>query len=149
MSTEESTRQEWMAALALAPAARLRSVWNSLPALPEYSVVRGPETGLVMIRARTGNSGGRFNLGEMTVTRCTVNVGQGVMGHAFIGGLSHEHARMAAVFDALLQLSDWSDTLRRRLVIPLQKERQAYLARRRDEVQPSRVDFFTLVRGDE
>lgn len=149
MSTEESTRQEWMAALALAPVARLRTVWNSLSELPRYSVVRGPETGLVMVRARTGNSGQRFNLGEMTVTRCTVNVGHGVMGHAFVSGLSHEHARLAALFDALLQLSDWSETLRSGLIAPLQRERQAHLARRRDEVQPSRVDFFTLVRGDE
>ena len=77
MSTEETTRQEWMSALALAPETRLREAWESLPAKPQYKIVRGPETGLVMIRARAGNSGERFNLGEMTVTRCTVNVDDG------------------------------------------------------------------------
>lgn len=149
MSTEETTRQQWMAALALAPETRLREAWESLPAQPRYTIVRGPETGLVMVRARAGNSGDRFNLGEMTVTRCTVNVGDEIMGHAFISGLSHEHARLAAVFDALLQLPDRGETLRRTLIGPLQQERQRRLARRRDEVQSSRVDFFTLVRGDE
>lgn len=149
MSTEETTRQEWMAALALAPEIRLREAWESLPAQPRFKIVRGPETGLVMVRGRAGNSGERFNLGEMTVTRCTVNVGDGIMGHAFITGLSHEHARLAAVFDALLQMPDRREVLRRTLIGPLQKERQRHLARRRDEVQPSRVDFFTLVRGDE
>jgi alpha-D-ribose 1-methylphosphonate 5-triphosphate synthase subunit PhnG len=149
MSTEETTRQEWMSALALAPETRLREAWASLSAKPQYKIVRGPETGLVMVRGRAGNSGERFNLGEMTVTRCTVNVGDGIMGHAFITGLSHEHARLAAVFDALLQLPERGDVLRRTLIGPLQKERQRHLARRRDEVQPSRVDFFTLVRGDE
>lgn len=149
MSTEQTTRQEWMAALALAPEAWLREAWNRLEAQPQYNVVRGPETGLVMVRARTGNSGERFNLGEMTVTRCTVNVSEGIMGHAFIGGLSHEHARLAAVFDALLQLPERGEDLRRTLISPLQQERQAYLTSRRDEVRPSRVDFFTLVRGEE
>jgi alpha-D-ribose 1-methylphosphonate 5-triphosphate synthase subunit PhnG len=149
MSTEETTRQEWMSALALAPETRLREAWESLSAKPQYKIVRGPETGLVMVRGRAGNSGERFNLGEMTVTRCTVNVGDGIMGHAFITGLSHEHARLAAVFDALLQLPERGDVLRRTLIGPLQKERQRHLARRRNEVQPSRVDFFTLVRGDE
>ena len=149
MSTEETTRQEWMAALALAPEGRLQQAWDSLPAQPCYKLVRGPETGLVMVRARTGNSGERFNLGEMSVTRCTVGLDQGVMGHAFIGGLCHEHARLAAVFDALLQLPEEGEELRRTLIRPLQEERQACLARRRKEVQPSRVDFFTLVRGEE
>ncbi|MDY0307599.1 MAG: phosphonate C-P lyase system protein PhnG [Desulfovibrionaceae bacterium] len=142
-------RQEWMAALALAPEARLREAWDGLAAQPQYKVVRGPETGLVMVRARTGNSGERFNLGEMTVTRCTVGLGEGILGHAFIGGLSHEHARLAAVFDALLQLPEKGEDLRRALIGSLQQERQTHLAGRRDEVRPSRVDFFTLARGDE
>lgn len=149
MSTEERTRQEWMAALALAPEARLREAWNGLDAQPQYKIVRGPEAGLVMVRARTGNTGERFNLGEMSVTRCTVTLDQGVMGHAFIGGLCHERARLAAVFDALLQLPERCEELRRTLIGPLQQERQTHLARRRDEVRPSRVDFFTLVRGEE
>ena len=149
MSTEETTRQEWMAALALAPEGRLRQAWDGLDTQPCYKLVRGPETGLVMVRARIGNSGERFNLGEMSVTRCTVALDQGVMGHAFIGGLCHERARLAAVFDALLQLPERGEELRRTLIGPLRQERQAHLARRREDVQPSRVDFFTLVRGEE
>ncbi len=149
MSTKQTTRQEWMAALALAPEASLREAWDSLPGQPRYKLVRGPETGLVMVRARTGNSGERFNLGEMTVTRCTVSLDQGVMGHAFIGGLCHEHARLAAVFDALLQLPEQGEELRHTLIGPLQRQRQDCLARRREDVQPSRVEFFTLVRGEE
>ena len=62
MSTTESRRREWMGALALAEGDRLRAAWEALAAAPEYSVMRGPETGLVMVRARAGNSGRRFNL---------------------------------------------------------------------------------------
>lgn len=149
MSTDHSERQDWMAALALTTAGRLRQAWDALAEQPRYSMVRGPETGLVMARARSGNTGERFNLGELTVTRCSVGLPDGTMGHAFIRGASPEHARLAGVFDALMQMPDRREELRRTLVVLLQEERKAHLARRREEVRPSRVDFFTLVRGDD
>lgn len=147
MSTIESRRQEWMGALALADGARLQEAWESLAAAPEYRVIRGPETGLIMVRARAGNSGRRFNLGEMTVTRCSVGLSDGTMGHAWIAGIRPEQARLAAIFDALLQIPGRTDELYDTLVRPLQKSRQERLARRAGEVRASKVDFFTLVRG--
>jgi alpha-D-ribose 1-methylphosphonate 5-triphosphate synthase subunit PhnG len=149
MSTKQTQRQEWMAALALADEGRLREAWDSMAARPDYQIVRGPETGLVMARARSGNVGERFNLGEMTVTRCSVSLADGIMGHAFIGGIKPGHACLAAVFDALMQLPERREGLRQELIEPLLRKRQEHLARRHDEVRPSRVDFFTLVRGDE
>jgi alpha-D-ribose 1-methylphosphonate 5-triphosphate synthase subunit PhnG len=149
MSTEQTQRQEWMAALALADEGRLRDAWDNMAERPDYQVVRGPETGLVMVRARSGNVGERFNLGEMTVTRCSVGLAGGVMGHAFIGGMKPGHACLAAVFDALMQLPERREELRRQLIEPLLRKRREYLIRRCDEVRPSRVDFFTLVRGEE
>ena len=149
MSTEQTQRQEWMAALALADEGRLRDAWDNMAERPDYQVVRGPETGLVMVRARSGNVGERFNLGEMTVTRCSVGLAGGVMGHAFIGGMKPDHACLAAIFDALMQLPERREELRRQLIEPLLRKRREYLIRRCDEVRPSRVDFFTLVRGDE
>lgn len=149
MSTTESRRREWMGALALADGATLREAWDALPARPEYRVVRGPETGLVMVRARAGNTGRRFNLGEMSVTRCSVGLEGGVMGHAWIAGIRPEHARLAALFDALLQLPERAGELRATLVEPLLLARREHLARRAGEVSPSKVDFFTLVRGED
>jgi len=149
MSTKQTQRQEWMAALALADEGRLRDAWDNMAERPDYQVVRGPETGLVMVRARSGNVGERFNLGEMTVTRCSVGLAGGVMGHAFIGGMKPGHACLAAVFDALMQLPERREELRRQLIEPLLRKRREYLIRRCDEVRPSRVDFFTLVRGEE
>ncbi len=148
MSTVQSARQEWMALLALADERRLRAVWDGLDERPEYRVVRGPETGLVMVRARAGNTGTRFNLGEMSVTRCTVALASGVIGHAWIAGTKAEHARLAALFDAMLQAQDTGDLLLA-VVEPLRQARSAHLVRRRAEVRPSRVDFFTLVRGED
>ena len=149
MSTKQTQRQEWMAALALADEGRLRDAWDNMAERPDYQVVRGPETGLVMVRARSGNVGERFNLGEMTVTRCSVGLAGGIMGHAFIGGMKPDHACLAAIFDALMQLPERREELRRQLIEPLLRKRREYLIRRCDEVRPSRVDFFTLVRGEE
>ncbi len=149
MSTTESRRREWMGALALADGARLQEAWDALPAAPEYRVIRGPETGLVMVRARAGNTGRRFNLGEMTVTRCTVGLGDGIMGHAWIAGIKPEHARLAALFDALMQIPHHSEEIGVTLIEPLLRDRGEHLARRAEEVRPSKVDFFTLVRGED
>jgi alpha-D-ribose 1-methylphosphonate 5-triphosphate synthase subunit PhnG len=138
-----------MALLALADDRRLRAVWDGLEKRPAYRVVRGPETGLVMVRARAGNTGERFNLGEMSVTRCTVTLDSGVIGHAWIAGAKAEHARLAALFDALLQAPDTATSLLPTLLEPLRQARAAHLRTRRAEVRPSRVDFFTLVRGED
>lgn len=149
MSTAQTQRQEWMAALALADLAQLHEAWEGLSAHPKYRIVRGPETGLVMVRARTGNTGQRFNLGEMTVTRCSVGLEDGIMGHAWIAGITPDHARLAALFDALMQIPERAEVLKTTLVEPLRHARHAHLARRKADVMPSRVDFFTLVRGED
>lgn len=149
MSTTQSRRRQWMGALALADGARLREAWEGLAVAPEYRVIRGPETGLVMVRARAGNTGRRFNLGEMTVTRCTVGLADGIMGHAWIAGIRPEHARLAALFDALMQIPHRSEEVGVTLIEPLLRDRVEHLARRADEVRPSKVDFFTLVRGED
>ena len=138
-----------MNVLALADSARLQRAWDALEEPPAFRVVRGPETGLVMVRARAGNSGRRFNLGEMTVTRCSVSLDHGVMGHAWIAGVAPDHARLAALFDAMLQNPGRHGNIEESLIEPLRSERGEFLARRAGEVLPTKVDFFTLVRGED
>lgn len=149
MSTAQTRRREWMAALAMAGSDRLNEAWSGQAAVPEYRVVRGPETGLVMVRGRAGNTGQRFNLGEMTVTRCSVSLASGVMGHAWVAGVEPDHARLAALFDALMQEPGREGELWDTLITPLREARRVRLARRRAEVRSSKVDFFTLVRGED
>ena len=50
--------------------------------------------------------------------------------------------------DALLQEQPHFQTLMETLIAPLEADRAARLAARQAEVNTSRVDFFTLVRGD-
>jgi len=137
-----------MSVLALASRDELERGWSDLATRPAYRRLRGPEVGLVMVRARAGGTGTRFNLGEMTVTRCSVELEDGTTGHAYAGGRDRRHAELSAVFDALLQ-HDGGGDLRRTLVEPLahaqQTRRQAAVAR----AAASRVEFFTMVRGED
>jgi alpha-D-ribose 1-methylphosphonate 5-triphosphate synthase subunit PhnG len=101
-----------------------------------------------MVRGRTGGSGRRFNLGEMTVTRCTVEL-EGRLGHAYVGGRDRRHAELAAAFDALLLDQGHRPELEAALITPLaaaQAERQRRAATRS---AGTRVEFFTMVRGDD
>ena len=72
-----------------------------------------------MVRGRAGGTGARFNLGEMTVTRCSVQLDDGTLGHAWIGGRDERHAEVAAVLEALLQNPARTTALHASLVEPL------------------------------
>ena len=138
-----------MSVLAQATGAEIERAWQALPERPEYHVVRRPEVGLVMVRGRAGGSGAPFNLGEMTVTRCTVDLPSGMAGHGYVAGRDVRHAELAAVFDALLQDPLLSAGLEEAVIAPLeagQRERRRQVAARS---APTRVEFFTLVRGDD
>ena len=134
--------------LARAERSELSAVWDALPEKPAVQKVRGPETGLVMVRGRIGGGGAPFNLGEVTVTRATVRLGSGTVGHAQALGTDREKARLAAIFDALWQEEQTTDFVEQALLSPI-AERIADAERRKaDETAATRVDFFTMVRGD-
>lgn len=140
-----TARQRWMAVLARASAAELEAGLAAAPGgVPGYQRLRGPEAGLVMLRGRAGGAGEKFNLGEMTVTRCTVRTGDGKVGHAYVPGRDGRQAELAALADALLQDDLRAEALEVVLVAPLERAQVA----RRDVVArkaaATRVDFFTM-----
>ena len=96
-------RRDWMSILAQAPAAALAEAYRALGPVPEAEWLRAPEFGSVMVRGRMGGTGRPFNLGEMTVTRASLRLADGTVGHAYVAGRDAEKARIAAVCDALLQ----------------------------------------------
>lgn len=130
------------------------SSWKDLKACSEniallhFDMIRPPETGLVMLRGRMGGTGGPFNLGEATVTRCAVRTAKGHEGHAYIMGRNRDHARTAAVCDALLQDENHRVQVEELVLQPLIKllEERRSLASRK--AAATKVDFFTLVRGE-
>jgi len=138
-------RDKAMGLLARAPVARLSQVF---PQLPDHAVLRGPEVGAVMVRGRQGGTGAPFNLGEMTVTRCSVRLACGTTGHAHVQGRDKDHARRAAVIDALLQ-TEAADVLAEVVLSPLAKAEAERRRSRAAKAAATKVEFFTMVRGDD
>ena len=138
----DERRQRWMAVLARATAANLDATSDGL--LPEYQVLRGPESGLVMLRGRAGGNGSPFNLGEATAVRCTVRSADGQVGHAYCLGRDLRQAELAAALDAALQDPARHDALQAQVIAPLaaaQAGRREQAARRAAATQ---VQFFTM-----
>lgn len=142
-------RAEWLAVLAQSAPADLARIAGPVLSDHRFEWLRRPEQGLVMVRARIGNTGDRFNLGEATVTRCAVRLqrsaGTAVVGVGHVLGRDAERAERVAQLDALLQLPDLHDLLWRTVV---ERLRGLMLARRRDELaqaEATRVRFFTLM----
>lgn len=142
-------RKAWMETLAKAPAGELSAFWAEYQSKPDYTVLRGPEMGLVMVQGRVGGSGSRFNLGEMTLTRCSVSLASGLVGHAYVAGRRPRRAELAAVFDALLQDPNQEPALQRDLIEPIEKDLKQERLADSCRAASSKVDFFTMVRGDD
>ena len=143
----EDERRAWLGVLAKAPPEALLALVEPL-SLPACTPLRQAETGLVMARGRAGGSGQRFNLGEVTVTRAAVSSPAGHVGHGYVQGRDKRHAELAAILDALLQDAGERPALMAAVIRPLaamQAERRERIARK---AAATRVEFFTLVRGD-
>jgi alpha-D-ribose 1-methylphosphonate 5-triphosphate synthase subunit PhnG len=145
----DEARARWMSILARAEPRAIGAAWAALDPRPAYRMLRPPETGLVMVRGRAGGTGAPFNLGEMTVTRCSIQLSSGQVGHGYVAGRNPEHAEAAAVFDALLQDPERHPAIAARVVEPLAEAREARERELPRRAAATRVEFFTMVRGEE
>ncbi|SER85692.1 phosphonate C-P lyase system protein PhnG [Rhizobium sp. NFR03] len=147
---ETSGRKRALDAMASMPADLLGARYGALTkTAPKAIPVRGPEIGAVMVRGRIGGGGAPFNLGEASVTRATVKLESGEVGHAIILGRDIEKARMVAHLDALGQLDAWQAVIETDVVAPALALDAAARQQRAEETEATRVDFFTLVRGED
>jgi len=145
MAAEKTDRQRWMAVLAKAEAGAIAARLEGLGDLPPHRRLRGPETGLVMVRGRQGSDGAPFNLGEMTVTRCAVQLADGTVGHAYVAGRDGRQAELAALADALLQDGARHEAVRDAVIAPLAAEQREAAAREARRAAATKVDFLTMV----
>ena len=147
LTAEMARRREAMGVLARASAERVAALWSGFADRPAFTRVRGPETGLVMIRGRAGGGGNAFNLGEATVTRATVRLATGEVGHAYALGRDGDKAVYSACFDALLERC--AARVEDEVLAPLRAEAKEADQQRCDETAATKVEFFTMVRGDD
>lgn len=144
----EATRKAWMSLMAKAPEGRVAELLDQAMTRPQFTWLRAPEVGSVMVRGRAGGTGAPFNLGEMTVTRCALKLDTGEVGHAYVQGRRKADAEASALVDALMQ-TDAADGLREALLNPLETDLMARRSTRAGKAAATKVDFFTMVRGED
>ncbi len=149
-AAEVEGRRGWMGLLARARPDRLAALVTSemQAELEAATWLRRPEVGAVMVRGRIGGTGTPFNLGEMTVTRCALRLASGAVGIAQVQGRDRGHAARAALVDALLQ-GPGAAAVRAAVLAPLAADEAARRADTAAKAAATRVEFFTLVRGED
>ena len=148
MSDPNAARKDWLGLLAKSAAGDVAQLWAALKFEPEHTVLRVPEIGGVMVRGRAGAVGAAFNLGEMTVTRASVKLVDGTVGHGYVQGRGKDHALQAALVDALMQTVA-AESVEAGVLSPLRAAMKQAKANRSAKAAATKVDFFTMVRGED
>lgn len=138
----------------MADPAALDAAWQGWAPKPAVQAIRGPEAGLVMVRARADGGGARFNLGEATVVRATVRLhgeplADDSVGTSYVLGTDLEHARLAAIFDGLLADAAQRERVLAEVITPLEQAQTERDRERLAEARSTLVDFFTISREHE
>ncbi|MGL4445574.1 MAG: phosphonate C-P lyase system protein PhnG [Alsobacter sp.] len=136
--------------MALAARATLDELRGALAVLgaPDAVDLRPIETGLVMLRGRTGGDGAPVNLGEATVTRAAVRIPSGEVGFAYLLGRDAARARAAAVLDAMAQRVG-AQAVADGVLAGVRARVAAEDATAAARAAATKVDFFTMVRGED
>lgn len=148
MQLDIAPRRAAMATLAQASTSEIAACVAVLPAQPACEDLRPIETGLVMLRGRIGGDGALFNLGETTVTRAAVRLATGETGFSYILGRDRDKARLAAVCDALWQNAAFRPHIERDVLTPIRERLDRERAVQRAKTAATKVEFFTMLRGE-
>ena len=146
-NSKQAQRQAAMTVLAHSDAAEIARHLQAI-ALPVHENLREPENGLVMVRGRTGGDGAPFNLGEATVSRAAVRLATGEVGFGYTLGRDRQKAQLIALCDALIQTADHAERVEAQVLAPLRAAIASEKNRKAAETAATRVDFYTLVRGE-
>jgi alpha-D-ribose 1-methylphosphonate 5-triphosphate synthase subunit PhnG len=144
---QQAKRKAAMAVLAHADGAAIAVRLDTI-AVPAHENLREPENGLVMVRGRIGGDGAPFNLGEATVSRAAVRLATGEVGFGYVLGRDGQKARMIALCDALIQTSEHAGSIETQVLAPLRAVIASERNRKAAETAATRVDFYTMVRGE-
>lgn len=152
ISLEQQTRKDWLRILTLSDKSKVMDMLNNRIDAREMEYLRKPETGLAMVRGRSGGTGKPFNLGEVTVTRCVVthedsSTGRQIRGVACVVGRDKKYADAVARLDAIFQDSALGPEARDQVLPELRADRESTVAKRASKTAATKVDFFTMERG--
>jgi len=147
--SNQQARQHWMSVMAKSRSETLIALSDIYINEHRFETIRAAEVGLTQVRGRMGGTGSQFNLGDMTMTRCVVRSSNGHYGHSYIAGRNKEHATRAAQLDAMLQDQAYQQDLITNIIQPLAHHLAEQKKRKANEVAQTKVNFFTLVRGED
>ncbi|MDO6965756.1 phosphonate C-P lyase system protein PhnG [Rhizobium alvei] len=147
-SPEQAARRQAMACFARATEEELEHAIAMMAPVPNHEPVRGPESGIVMVRGRIGGGGAPFNLGEATISRATIRLDSGEIGFGQCLGLSRRKAELSALLDALAQTATHRTAIAQ-LVANLSADHSQSDATHARQTAATKVEFFTMVRGDD
>ncbi len=148
----EQSRQQRRAAMAVIAQAQADDIAHGLALVGgdiAFTELRPAEIGLVMLRGRIGGDGAPFNFGEATVTRAAVQLASGETGFGYVLGRDRKKAALAALCDALWQADIYRQSVEQYVLAPLRGAQEERRARARAQTAATRVDFFTMVRGED
>ena len=140
-------RKSWMSLLATSNKNDLLNLWEQKKININYEWLRTPEIGSIMAQGRMGVTGDKFNIGEVTITRCSLKLNCGTIGHSYVQGRSKKKAEISALCDALMQ-TEMSNEINKSIIIPLEKIKKNNKDKILSKAEATKVDFFTLVRGE-
>lgn len=148
-SPSERTRRDMLAVVVRAKRAELelaiREAWPDLA----VTDLRPAQSGLVMLRGRIGGDGAPFNLGEASMSRAAIALETGEIGHGHVLGRDFERARLVAIVDALWQRNADRMRIENEVLVPIRQRIARERAEEQAKTAATRVDFFTLVRGED
>jgi alpha-D-ribose 1-methylphosphonate 5-triphosphate synthase subunit PhnG len=147
LNGQQTRRQAAMAVLVHAATAEIAGHLAALD-VPTYEQLREPENGLVMLRGRIGGDGAPFNLGEATVSRAAVRLASGEVGFGYTLGRDRTKAELIALCDALIQTDGFADDVETKVLAPLRGRIAEDRQQRAAQTAATKVDFYTLVRGE-
>ena len=140
-------RKSWMSLLATSNQSDLLNLWEQKKIKVNYVWLRTPEIGSIMAQGRMGVTGDKFNIGEVTITRCSLKLNCGTIGHSYVQGRSKKKAEISALCDALMQ-TEMSNEINKSIIIPLERIKKNNKDKILSKAEATKVDFFTLVRGE-
>lgn len=140
-------RRDAMAVLAEASADEIARRLSAIGSLPDHEEIRKAESGLVMVRGRIGGDGAPFNVGEVAVSRSVVRLATSEIGYGYVLGRDHAKVRLIAYCDALMQ-GNYRDAVERLVLGPIRNQLVQARATRAEQAAATKVEFFTLLRGE-
>lgn len=146
---EDAERKSWIGLIAKAVDDRVSELFDGTGPRPEFTWLHAPEIDSVMMQGRAGGAGAPFNIGEVTVIRCSLQLASGEVGHAYIKGRRKVDAEAAAQIDALMLQTAAATTLRAKVLEPLTREATERRQTRAAKAAATKVDFFKMIRGED